>query len=85
MSQSHDWKRFHNLRSWYNGARDQTEDLGGDITGMDSAEEVKELLKSLKENPDAPSISKRVEPSGENGPAGAQGQHTMNTSMATRF
>lgn len=35
------------LRSWYNGARDMTEDMGGDIAGMDSSETVRAELAKL--------------------------------------
>lgn len=35
------------MRSWYNGARDMMEDAGNDVSDMDSADAVREQLKTL--------------------------------------
>ncbi len=45
------------LRSWYNGARDMTEDMGGDVAGMDSAEEVRAELAKLDAGEQAPAAA----------------------------
>ena len=44
------------LRSWYNGARDMMEDMGGDVSGMDSAEAVKTELDKLDNEQATPKI-----------------------------
>lgn len=39
------------LRGWYNGARDMLEDSGQDIDGMNTPDEVRELLPTLTKSP----------------------------------
>jgi hypothetical protein len=54
------------LRSWYNGARDQMEDMGGDVRGMDDAEAVKaglaEIDAQIKSDAEASNAPTRSEP-----------------------
>ena len=65
------------LRSWYNGARDMIEDMGGTIEGMDSAETVRSELAKLnttKEDQNARTIQSENVPAGDQG--GTQGDVT---------
>lgn len=48
------------LRSWYNGARDMTEDAGQSIDGMDSADTVRAELAKLTDAPAAEAPAKTV-------------------------
>ena len=65
------------LRSWYNGARDMIEDMGGTIEGMDSAETVRSELAKLtttEENQNARTVQSENVPAGDQG--GTQGNVT---------
>ena len=65
------------LRSWYNGARDMIEDMGGMIEGMDSAETVRSELAKLtttEENQNARTVQSENVPAGDQG--GTQGNVT---------
>lgn len=69
------------LRSWYNGARDMTEDMGGDVAGMDSAEVVREELGKLDAAEAAATITEEVKQNDRNAdqaaPAGGAGNRAL--------
>src|SRR5690606_36185626 len=47
------------LRSWYNGARDMIEDMGGDVSGMDSPNQVREALARLDQGEETVASDRR--------------------------
>lgn len=58
------------LRSWYNGARDQMEDMGESVAGMDTPDEVAKAMRTIDQWADAEPVTEAAEPATEGNDVG---------------